>query len=362
MAADAGDRTEAATPRRRQEAREHGQIPRSADLTSALLLFCGLLSMRWAGPYVWSTMFAFFERHLTLEDAASATRLDVTPLITAVGMAILAAAGPIMAGLFIAAVGSNLLQVGFLFTTDPLMPSLNRLNPLSGIGKIFSSRTLVQLAMNVLKLGVVVYFTMRAVADHVDDILLAMAVSGWEQVRLISSTLYDIGLRIAIILLVIALLDYVYQRWKHERDLRMTKEEVKEEMRRMEGDPVVKARRRKMQFVALMQQIRKAVPTADVVVTNPTELAIAIKYDVNEMQAPRVVAKGKDFIAAKIREIAVASGVPILERKPLAQALYKTVEVGHEVPEQFYKVIAEILAYVYELSGKAKRMKRAPAA
>jgi flagellar biosynthetic protein FlhB len=216
--------------------------------------------------------------------------------------------------------------------------------------------------MNIVKLAIVVGFSWRAIADHVGNILMAMEVGGWEQIRLICGTVYDIGLWIAIILLIIALLDYVYQRWKHERDLRMTKEEVKEEMRRMEGDPVMKARRRKMQFVALMQQIRKAVPTADVVVTNPTELAIAIQYDAKQMQAPRVVAKGQDFIAAKIREIAVASGVPILERKPLAQALYKSVEVGQEVPEQFYKAIAEILAYVYEISGKAKRMNRPSAA
>ena len=362
MAADVGDRTEAPTPRRRQDARQHGQIARSSDLSSALLLLGGLLLLRWAGPYTWTALTNFFERYMTVDDAASASRLDLHPILASIGMVVLAAAGPIMAGLFIAAAASSFVQVGFVFTTDPLVPNLGRLNPLSGFSKILSGRTFVQLAMNIVKLAIVIGFSWRAIADHVGNILLAMEVGGWEQIRLICGTVYDIGLRIAIILLVIALLDYVYQRWRHERDLRMTKEEVKEEMRRMEGDPVIKARRRKMQFVALMQQIRKAVPQADVVVTNPTELAIAIQYDVKQMQAPKVVAKGQDFIAAKIREIAIASGVPILERKPLAQALYKTVEVGQEVPEQFYKAIAEILAYVYEISGKAKRMNRPSAA
>ena len=157
----------------------------------------------------------------------------------------------------------------------------------------------------------------------------------------------------AFALLIIALLDFAWQRYKHERDLRMSKHEVKEEMRRMEGDPILKQRRRKMQLAAAMQHIRTTVPTADVVVTNPTELAIAIKYDAHDMSAPRVVAKGADFLAKKIREIAIMSAVPIVERKPLAQALYKTVEVGQEVPEEFYKAIAEVLAYVYKLSGKS---------
>src|SRR6185295_16023930 len=216
MAADSGDRTEAATPRRRQDAREHGQIPRSADLSSALLLLGGLLLLRWAGPYTWSALTNFFEQYMTVDDAASAARLDLHPVLASIGMVVLSAAGPVMAGLFVAAAASNLVQVGFVFTTDPLMPSLGRLNPLSGFGKIFSGRTFVQLAMNIVKLAIVVGFSWRAIADHVGNILMAMAVGGWEQVRLICGTVYDIGLRIAIILLIIALLDYVYQRWKHE--------------------------------------------------------------------------------------------------------------------------------------------------
>ena len=156
------------------------------------------------------------------------------------------------------------------------------------------------------------------------------------------------------LLLVLAIIDYAYQRFKNERDLRMTKQQVKEEMKRMDGDPLIKQRRRQLARQMLEQKIKKDVPTADVIVTNPTHYAIALKYDADKMGAPRVVAKGKDFLALKIREIAIENGVPILERPPLARALYKTVEVGQEIPERFYSAVAEILAYVYELSGKIK--------
>ena len=156
-------------------------------------------------------------------------------------------------------------------------------------------------------------------------------------------------------LLVLAILDYLYQRWQMEQDLKMTKQEVKDEMRSMEGDPKIKQRRRQIAMQIAYQQLKKAVPTADVVVTNPTEFAVALKYDPDAMHAPRVVAKGQGQMAARIRHLAIEAGVPILERKPLARALYKLVEVGQEIPEQFYATVAEILAYVYELSGKKGR-------
>jgi len=153
----------------------------------------------------------------------------------------------------------------------------------------------------------------------------------------------------------LAILEYAYQKWRIEQELKMTKQEVKEEMRRMEGDPKIKQRRRQIALQMLTQRLKKDVPTADVVVTNPTEFAVALKYDADTMHAPRVVAKGQGLIAQRIREIAIASGVPILERKPLARALYKLVEVGQEIPEQFYSAVAEILAYVYELSGRVRK-------
>jgi flagellar biosynthetic protein FlhB len=166
---------------------------------------------------------------------------------------------------------------------------------------------------------------------------------------------YAVGLKIGIALLVLAVIDFGLQKWKHEKDLRMTKQEVKDEMRSMEGDPKIKQRRRQVAMQIAGKRLKKDVPTADVVVTNPTEYAVALKYDGAGATAPRVIAKGQGQMALRIRQIAIEAGVPILERKPLARALYKLVEVGQEIPEQFYSAVAEILAYVYELTGKRKK-------
>ena len=353
MAHDAGEKTEAATPRRREEAREKGQVARSNDLSAALLLLGGMFGLRFLGPRIMAVLIRSFRENLIVTDPAAFVSADVVSLTASLGMALLSAAGPIMLLLVVLAVASNVLQIGLRFTTEPLQPKLDKLNPIAGFSRIFSARTLVQFGINLLKLAIVTLVAYVSIRGRMGQIMLALGVSGWPQLILISTVLYQIGLQLAFALLIIALIDYGWQRYKFERDLRMSKQEVKEEMRRMEGDPILKQRRRKMQLAAAMQHIRTTVPTADVVVTNPTELAIAIKYDPRDMSAPKVVAKGADYLAKKIREIAIAGAVPIVERKPLAQALYKSVEVGQEVPEEFYKAIAEVLAYVYKLSGKS---------
>jgi flagellar biosynthetic protein FlhB len=362
MAFDDGDKTEAPTPRRREEARERGQIAKSADLTSALLLLGGMLLMRWLGPSLISWLIAAMRTHLDQSDPVSSLRLDWIPIASSVGLTVLYAAGPLLVSACLLSIASNLLQVGFVFTTTPLEPSLDKLDPVKGFSRVFNMRALFTLAMSLIKLGLVGAVAWSAISSRIPELMLAMQVDSTHLLALMATLCYDVGVRLGLALLILALIDYFYQRWKHERDLRMTREQVKEEMRRMEGDPIIRQRRRRMQLAAAMQQIRKMVPQADVIVTNPTELAIALKYDAKSMSAPRVIAKGADYLAQKIREIAALHGVPIIERKPLAQALYKMVEVGHEVPEQFYKAIAEILAYVYELSGKAPRRRPANAA
>lgn len=359
MAAETGDKTEAPTPRRRSESRQKGQVARSADLSAAVLLVGGILSLSWFGPHLMASLLKSMRLFLSVEEAAQAARLDVRPTVVSVAMAVLSAAGPVVVGVMLAGVLSNLLQVGFLLTAHPLKPRLDKLNPLNGFRRLFSTRTVVQLGMNLLKLTLVCLVAYSAVRRRLDEIMLAIDVGGWHQVAVLSKVMYEVAVQLALVLLLVALVDYAWQRYRHERDLKMTKEEVKEEMRRMEGDPVVKQRRRRMQFAVALQRIRKAVPKADVVVTNPTEFAVAIQYQAETMRAPTVVAKGQGYLAQKIREIAVAHGVPIVERKALAQALYKTVEIGQEVPERFYQAVAEILAYVYELSGRVPKRPKA---
>lgn len=359
MADSAGERTESPTPRRRQEAREKGQVAKSTDLSSAVLLMGAMLGLRMFGGNLIGSLMQVMRENLSEIDATSTVSLDIPRLVATTSVLMLSASGPVLVSLVVVALLSNLLQVGAVFTTRPLVPQLERLNPLNGLGRLFNVRTLVQLGMNLIKLLLVALVAYVAIKGRMGDVLLALELEGWPQVALLSDVLYDVGIRLALVLLLLALFDFAWQRFKFERDLRMTKQEVKEELRRMDGDPIIKQRRRKMQLAAALQRIRKSVPTADVVVTNPTELAIAIKYDAETMTAPRVVAKGADYLAKKIREMAALHGVPIVERKPLAQALYKTVEVGQEVPERFYKAIAEILAYVYKLSGKKLKTRSA---
>lgn len=362
MAAEDGDKTEAPTPRRREEARRKGQIARSQDLGSALLLLGAMICLRWFGPGLLQILVGLLQRQLVIDNPHDNARFDVAATVATIGLATLSAAGPVMAAVMVVATASHLLQVGFLFSSEAMQFKLAKLNPVSGFKRIFSTRSLVQFAMNLGKLVVVAVAGWLAIRGRLGEVLLAVDTGGWEQVALMATILYEVGLILAAVLVVLALVDFAWQRWRHEQDLKMTREEVKEELRRMEGDPIIKQRRRRMQMTAALQHIRKNVPTADVVVTNPTELAIAIQYNNKQMSAPKVVAKGQDFLAAKIREIAIEHGVPIVERKPLAQALFKSVDVGQEIPEQFYKAVAEILAYVYELSGAARRMRGATAA
>jgi flagellar biosynthetic protein FlhB len=267
---------------------------------------------------------------------------------------------PLLIGLMLAAVIVNLLQVGLLLSTKRIQPRIEALNPLKGIKRLFGrGNGLFTLVMNLLKLTLVTLVSYSAISGRMGEILGMQQLTFVQIFTLTAAIVYSIAIRLGVLLLVLAFIDYAYQRWRHDRQLRMSKQEVKDEMRRMEGDPQVKQRRRQIALQRAMQRVRKDVPTADVVVTNPTEIAVALKYDHASMHAPRVVAKGKGYVAQLIRQIAIEHGVPLLERKPLARALYAMVEVGHEIPEQFYAAVAEILAYVYELSGKLKQVQTA---
>jgi flagellar biosynthetic protein FlhB len=264
------------------------------------------------------------------------------------------AMAPLMGGVMLLAVAVNLAQVGFHLNTKKLEPNLGGLNPLKGLGKMFGGNSAMALAMSLLKLVVVSLVAYSAVHGRLHQIIAVQQLTYMQIFGLGMEMTYSICLRIGLLLLVLAIADYVYQRIRIERELRMTKQEVKEEMRRMDGDPLIKQRRRQLAQEMLKKKLKKDVPTADVIVTNPTHYAVALKYDADTMNAPRVVAKGGDYMAKRIREIAIENGIPILERPPLARALYRLCDVGQEIPEQFYSAVAEILAYVYELGGKIR--------
>lgn len=355
MAEEDGDKTEAPTQRRRDEAREQGQIPRSADLTAAALLLAFMLLMNSFGSGLIGALRRAMEEMLSADwlgstDVAGMQAQLAKPLVAVVG-----ATAPLLLGAVVVAIVINLMQVGFNLNPKKLAPNFGALNPLAGFGRIFSRDSLVHTAMSLLKLGLVLWIGWSAVNARLGQILDVQNKEYAQAFALGASIVYAVGIRIAVLLFVLALLDYGWQKFQHEQKLRMTKQEIKEEMRQMEGDPKIKQRRRQIAMQMAQKRLKKDVPTADVIVTNPTHFAIALKYDGDAMHAPRVIAKGQDLMARRIRELAIEAGVPILERPPLARALYKLCKVGQEIPEQFYSAVAEILAYVYELSGKSRR-------
>lgn len=364
MAAEDQDaRTEPPTARRRREARAEGQVARSNDLSSSVILLGGLLSLYFLGGRIFGRMVVVMRACLGNTDE-SVIRPDS---LMASGVAAISDVGismlPMLGAVVVVSILISLIQVGWCPTLKPIKPRLDKLNPITGAKRLLiSPRTLVMTGMNLAKMTVVAavaYFTLRA---RLADVVGAAGLDHIAVMLLMGKMLFDLAIRLSIVLFLLALIDYAYQRYQHEKGLKMTKQEVKDEYKSMEGDPKLKSRRRQVQIELALQRMKAAVPTADVVITNPTEIAVALKYDESAMAAPRVVAKGKGFVAQRIRELAIEHRIPIVEKKPLAQALYRTVEVGQEVPPQFYRAVAEILAYVFELAGKgSRRMAGAPA-
>ena len=259
---------------------------------------------------------------------------------------------PLFGLLFVAAVAVNLAQVGFLFLPEKLAPDFTRIDPLQGFQRVFSLASVVRLAFGLLKLTIVATVAGVSLYNQREAIFgLSRLAVGPIALFMVQVLLWT-ALKVGVALLVLAILDYAFQFWKNNRDLRMTTQEMREEMKNLEGNPQTIARRRQVQRQLAMHRLTDSVPKADVVVTNPTQLAVAIQYDPETMAAPIVIAKGAGTIAARIRQLALQHGIPVVERKPLAQALFRHVEVTHPIPADKYSAVAEVLAYVYQLKGK----------
>ena len=354
MADDDADKTEAPTPKKLRDAKEQGNVARSADLTAAAVLLAGAELLGRGGSHLALSLRAAMEQAVDA-DALTAPAGNVPAEFARTSLAALWGVAPLMLGLMVVAVVANVLQVGFALHPEKLSPDLNNLNPAKGIKRLFGGgRGPVGLLMNFAKLAVVGGVAYSAIHGKMAEIvslqqLPALGVFGFG-----ARVLWSLATRTAWALLILALLDYAFQRYTTTKQLRMTKEEVKREMKEMDGDPLLKQRRRQIALQRAREAIRKSVPTADVVVTNPTHFAVALKYDEGKMRAPTVVAKGADLLAQRIREAAAEHGVPVVERKPLARALYDGVPVGGEIPENLYGAVAEILAYVYDLDGRTR--------
>ncbi len=353
MADDLGERTEEATPKRRQESREEGKVAKSQDLSGAALLV--LTSLALAAAAMWMLGQGRLVLAAILSGATVSDPLDpaeVSTTLRYVGMAGARAAAPILLVAWGAGLIAQISQIGWVFSPKALKPSLSKLNPLSGFKRIFGLSGVVKASLDVLKVLIVAVVVVITVRQHADQILVLPYLTVMQCLGTVGDLMFDLALRILAVLLLLGLIDFSYQRWKHAKDMRMTKQQVKDEMKQTEGDPDVKRRRLRMQRQIALQRISTAVPNADVVVTNPEHVAVAIRYEQEKMDAPVVIAKGADHLAIRIRQIAMRHAIPIVERKPLARALYKQVAVGQAVPPDFYAAVAEVLAYVYRMSGK----------
>ncbi|MDZ4782960.1 MAG: flagellar biosynthesis protein FlhB [Planctomycetia bacterium] len=347
-----GDKSQEATQHRRQQAREEGQVPRSQDLGSAVLLVGGLwvlfslsgglvtyfadYAQRQFGGAAWLTADSGFVHETWMG--------ELNPLARAIL--------PLLAAGMVIGIVTSLFQGGILFLPDKLMPDFSRVDPLQGFRRLFSMASVVRLVFGIFKIIIVAAVAYWSLQGRYEDLLLMAFLTLPQIGALLFDILFWTSMKIGAALLMLAVADYAYQYWKYEQDLMMTTQEVREEMKNLQGDPQILSRRRAAQRQLVLNRLSKTVPKADVVVTNPTELAVALRYDDQTMLAPVVVAKGAGILAQRIRKLALEHGIPIIEKKPLAQALYKDVEVNHPIPDKLYAAVAEILAYVYQLKGK----------
>jgi flagellar biosynthetic protein FlhB len=352
MASDEfGDRTHEATPYRRQKAREEGQVVRSQDLASAGLLIAGLLALWYFSRGLADMLAVLTAEHL----GAAWLQLDLPTAVqhTAYLAGRLALTlVPLLAVLLAGAIASHIGQFGFLYLPHKVALDWQRLNPLENAQRIFSLSAVVHLGFGLLKVVLIVTVAGLCVWGERHRLLGLVELPVAEIGAYLLSLLLWTSLKIGGALAALALLDYGYQYWKHEQDLRMTTQELKEEIKQQQGDPQIAARRKQIQKQMLSRRLATAIPKADVVVTNPTELAVALQYDYETMAAPVVVAKGAGVLAQRIRRLALENNVPIVERKELARALYAAVEIGQAVPAEQYAAVAEVIRYVYQLKRK----------
>jgi flagellar biosynthetic protein FlhB len=352
------DRTLAPTQKRREDARRKGQVPRSREVVSVLVLAGGVLALSVAGDRMWAGLQTVARQCFDGGDRIALTSETVGALAVSWVLATGAILMPVLLASSIGALAGGFGQVGLLISGDAVRPQISRISPVAGFKRLFSLNALMELLRGVTKiivLSVLLWLTFRRQVDAV----LSVGTAGVEELLPILGGLsFDLMRNVLIVLALLAIADFAYQRWKHTQDLRMTYQEVKEEYRQSEGDPLLRSRIRSLQREMATKRMMAEVPTADVVITNPTHYAVALRYRRGADVAPRVVAKGADHLAQRIKAIAREHGVMLREDKLLARALYRAVDVGRFVPEELYRAVAEVLAYVYRARGDAQRRGR----
>ncbi len=363
MAEDLGEKTEQPTSQRLQKARDRGQAAKSQDLTSAVTMLVSLALIVALGGGIAQRLAGLMQSVLGGQTAGDQLSIGSTgAAITFAFHEMVVSLVPIFAILFIVVAAAQFAQVGWIFSTEPIRPKLTKLDPIKGTKKLFDKRNAVKSVVNVLKLAVAITVTTIVIRVNLAEIVHLPMLEALPGIAALLGLVLELALWLLALLIALGVIDLIFQRWLHKQDLRMTKHEVKDERKSLEGDPQLKSRRLKMAADIAMQRIQQTVPDADVIVTNPTHFSVAIKYDNAEMAAPKVVASGVDFMAMRIRHLAILNRIPMVERPPLARALYYGVRPGQEIPRQHFEAVAEILAYVYRLNGEAAQFQTAEAA
>ena len=348
-----GEKTEEPTGKKREDARRKGQVARSQELNTSAVLLAGFFVLMILWKYIYANIagyttyiFAHLGDEVTIEFLMKSF-MDIMFLLAKTAL-------PVMFAVLIAGLGINFYQVGLMFSTEKLELNLEALNPINGMGRIFSKRSLVELAKSLLKIAIIGYFLLKYLEDQIDHIPDFIFYDLEQSLVEFADIIFMLAFKIIAVIIVLAVLDYIYQQWQTTQDLKMTKQEVKDEMKQTEGDPQIKGKIKQKQREMAMRRMMQEVPKADVIITNPTHFAVALMYH-KGMIAPTVIAKGQDKVAQRIKEIAGDYKIPIVENKPLARALYASVEVGGIVPRELYQAVAEVLAYVYRLKNRKIR-------
>lgn len=353
-----GEKTEPATEKKLREAREDGKVAKSKELTSAfdlIVLFLVLkIFISWVGggfieayQYVYKTIPEFVTAM-----SAEASVHEISVYLQSVFWMLLKMVAPFFAFGFVVTIIISIIQVGWKVSTKPLKPKGDKFNPINGFKRIFSKDSVFELFKSILKIGVVIYVAYISIRDEADDIFILYDMPLNQALALCGDVIINAGLKISLVYLVVGLADFIYQKHRFNEEMKMTKQEVKDEYKNTEGNPEIKGRQRQRMREASRQRMMQDVPKADVVITNPTHLAVAIKYDAETAKAPIVLAKGEDFLAQKIREAAKEHNIEIVENKPLARMLYANVDIGAEIPPELYQAVAEILAMVYNMKNR----------
>lgn len=351
---EGGEKTEPATDKKLRDARDEGKVAKSKELTAAFDLIVLFLVLKVFISFVGEKLLGFFSYiYNRMPDFLNETQKDMSSVtvrnfMNDIILQFLLTCLPFFIFGVVVTILVSIVQVGWKVTTKPMAPKLDKFNPINGFKRIFSKDAIFELIKSVLKIGVILYMAYSSIKSHQNDIFILYELPLKRAVALVGDIIINTGLKISIVYLIVGIVDYIYNKHKFNEDMKMTKQEVKDEFKNTEGDPAIKGQQRKRMQEASQRRMMQDVPKADVVITNPTHFAVAIKYDADTNQAPVVTAKGQDYVAMKIKEIARDNNIRIVENKPLARMLFHNVELGAEIPPELYQSVAEILAMIYK--------------